>query len=150
VIVTGFVPDLAAYYHSASVVAAPLRFAAGTQNKVIEAMACGRPVVATPESLAGLEAQGRSVAIEARREEFLEGLSCVLGSESRCRRLAERGRAYVEAYHDWDRIASQMLRLLAEAANQSNATGKQASGQTGEGQSARLPVSPFASSRRSA
>jgi len=115
VVVTGFVPDLAEYYHGASVVAAPLRFAAGTQNKVIEAMACGRPVVATPESLAGLETQGRPIAVEARREEFLEGIAHVLGSASRSRRLAERGRAYVEAFHDWDLIASLMLRVLAEA-----------------------------------
>jgi glycosyltransferase involved in cell wall biosynthesis len=150
IVVTGYVPDLATYYHSASVVAAPLRFAAGTQNKVIEAMACGRPVVATPESLAGLAAQGRSVAVEARREDFLEGLSHVLGSEGRSRRLGERGRAYVEAFHDWDRIASLMLRLLAEVAKESIATGRQTSEQTGKGQCARLPVGPLARSGRSA
>jgi glycosyltransferase involved in cell wall biosynthesis len=123
VVVTGFVPDLAAYYHSASVVVAPLRFAAGTQNKVIEAMACGRPVVATPESVAGLEAPARSVVVEATRAEFLDSLRDVLASQSRSRWLAERGRAYVEEYHDWDRIASLMLRLLVEVAYQSNVGG---------------------------
>ena len=79
-------------------------------------MACGRPVVATPESLAGLATQGRTVAVEARREEFLEGLAHVLGSASRSMRLAERGTAHVEAFHDWDRIASLMLHVLAEVA----------------------------------
>jgi sugar transferase (PEP-CTERM/EpsH1 system associated) len=45
IMVTGFVQDLAAMYNSASVVVAPLRFGAGTQNKVLEAMAMGIPVV---------------------------------------------------------------------------------------------------------
>ncbi|NIV31315.1 MAG: glycosyltransferase, partial [Anaerolineae bacterium] len=55
--VTGFVPDLNAHLNNAAVFAAPLRFAAGIQNKVLEAMAAGRPVVTTSLVNDGLGAQ---------------------------------------------------------------------------------------------
>ncbi|RYZ45040.1 MAG: glycosyltransferase, partial [Sphingobacteriales bacterium] len=52
--VTGFVKDLSAMYASASIVVAPLRFGAGTQNKVLEAMAMGVPVVSRNIGFNGL------------------------------------------------------------------------------------------------
>ncbi|NDC41928.1 MAG: glycosyltransferase, partial [Chitinophagia bacterium] len=61
--VTGFVKDLAAMYNSASVVVAPLRFGAGTQNKVLEAMAVGVPVVCSHIGFAGLGIQSGEGAI---------------------------------------------------------------------------------------
>jgi glycosyltransferase involved in cell wall biosynthesis len=54
VIVTGRVPDVRPFIAHADVVVAPLRIARGTQNKVLEAMAMARPVVATPEAFEGL------------------------------------------------------------------------------------------------
>ena len=62
--VTGFVPDLNAHLNKAAVFVAPLRFAAGIQNKVLEAMAAGRPVVTTSLVNDGLGAQpGREILV---------------------------------------------------------------------------------------
>ncbi len=52
--VTGFIPELQEMYNAASVVVAPLRFGAGTQNKVLEAMAMGIPVVCSNIGFEGL------------------------------------------------------------------------------------------------
>jgi sugar transferase (PEP-CTERM/EpsH1 system associated) len=52
--VTGTVPDVRPYLSHARVAVAPLRMARGVQNKVLEAMAMARPVVASPQALAGI------------------------------------------------------------------------------------------------
>ena len=64
VTVTGYVPDTREYLKMATVVAAPLRIARGIQNKVLEAMAMGIPVVATPQAFEGIEAEpGRDLIL---------------------------------------------------------------------------------------
>ena len=56
VTVTGTVPDVRPYLQHAAVVVAPLRVARGIQNKILEAMAMARPVVATDACGAGIDA----------------------------------------------------------------------------------------------
>jgi glycosyltransferase involved in cell wall biosynthesis len=53
--ITGFIPELSVMYQQAAVVVSPLRFGAGTQNKVLEAMAMGIPVVSGNIGFNGLE-----------------------------------------------------------------------------------------------
>ena len=121
VALSGYVADMAAQYHRASVVAAPVRFATGTQNKVLEAMACGRPVVATPQCTSGLEPCGRAAVVESARDTFLDALGSVMEDGAKPRRLAEAGRAYVEEHHDWNKIAPQLLTVLATVARKGSA-----------------------------
>jgi len=56
VIVTGEVPDVRPWLAAASVVVAPLKIARGIQNKVLEAMAMGRAVVASSGAFEGIDA----------------------------------------------------------------------------------------------
>ena len=58
--VTGTVDDLRPYLEEAAVYCAPLRFAAGIQNKLLEALAMELPVVTTPIAAAGLEPGARA------------------------------------------------------------------------------------------
>jgi len=81
-------------------------------------MACGRPVVTTPQCAWGLEPCGRHIVIEARRDQFLDALGAMIEDGSQQRLLGEAGRAYVERCHDWESIAPQMLELLARVAQQ--------------------------------
>src|SRR5699024_4917517 len=55
VTVTGRVPDVRPYLHHAALVVAPLRIARGLQNKVLEALAMDRPVLATPQAWEGID-----------------------------------------------------------------------------------------------
>ena len=54
VTVTGHVPDMRPYLQAATLAVAPMAYGAGIQNKVLEAMACGTPVVASPQAVAAL------------------------------------------------------------------------------------------------
>jgi glycosyltransferase involved in cell wall biosynthesis len=69
VVVTGYVEDIRPYLEGAAVFAAPLRFASGIQNKLLEAMAMSVPVVTTPVAAAGLRGDdGRAAPLNVARE----------------------------------------------------------------------------------
>jgi len=106
--VTGAVPDVRPHLAEAAVVVAPLRIARGIQNKVLEGMAAGRPVVATPQALDGIEAvAGRDVLTGADAESFAAAVGDVL-AKTAPKDLAVNGRACVLRRHQW----SAQLRAL--------------------------------------
>ena len=89
--VTGRVADVRPYLAHAALVVAPLRIARGIQNKVLEAMAMARPVLATPQAFAGLHAApgqdllvgADAAALGALAAEVLEGRHDALGAAAR-------------------------------------------------------------------
>ncbi len=79
--VTGRVPDVRPYLARAAAVVAPLRIARGVQNKVLEAMAMARPIVATPNAVQGIEGVTRSeLTVAETASEFAAGVARVLDS----------------------------------------------------------------------
>lgn len=107
--VTGFVQDLAAMYDSASVVVAPLRFGAGTQNKVLEAMAMGVPVVCSHIGFGGLGIQSGEGAIMQRDPNAFAGSVCeLLSSEEKRRSVGQAGLSVIRNNFDWDIIAKRL------------------------------------------
>ncbi len=113
VVVVGQVPDVRPHVARAAVTVVPLRIARGVQNKVLEAMALGRPVIASPESLAGLRAEPGVHALAASTPgEWVEAISSLLKDEDWRRRLGRAAREYVEEQHRWDVCLAPMLPLL--------------------------------------
>lgn len=104
--VHGFVDDLRPLYARADVVVAPLEVSAGTNIKVLEAMACGKTVVTTPVGCAGLELADREDAFI--REDWGEFAGAVCGalSDSSLRtRMGARARKTAEERFSWSSIA---------------------------------------------
>ncbi len=100
--VTGYVPDVRAYLIDAAVAVAPLRIARGTQNKILESMAMGIPVVATPEAAKGIQAvPGRHLLVADRAEAFASQVVEVLQNAELRKDLSEAGRRQVESVHSW-------------------------------------------------
>ena len=100
--VTGAVPKVWPHLAEAGVVVAPLRFARGIQNKVLEGLAAARPVVATSAALEGLEVTpGREVLAADEPAAFAEAVLQVLGGVAPAD-MGSRGRAFVERHHQWD------------------------------------------------
>ncbi len=115
--VTGFVKDLAATYNSASVVVAPLRFGAGTQNKVLEAMAMGVPVVCSHIGFGGLGIKnGEGAIMQKDPDDFANSVIAVLSSEDKRRRVGEEGVKVVRRRFDWDIIALTLEGYFEEIA----------------------------------
>jgi len=113
--VTGFVKDLAAMYNSASVVVAPLRFGAGTQNKVLEAMAMGIPVVCSNIGFAGLGIQsGEGAIMQTQPKAFADSVIDLLSSEDMRRSTGEAGIRVIKNRFDWDAIAGTLENYFNE------------------------------------
>jgi sugar transferase (PEP-CTERM/EpsH1 system associated) len=102
VIVTGFVKDIRRYYKMADLCVIPLRIARGIQNKILEAMAFGVPVVATAQTIAGIKAvPGKDVEIAENTDEFVAKTIQILHNERQRQLVGENGRNVVKTYYDW-------------------------------------------------
>jgi sugar transferase (PEP-CTERM/EpsH1 system associated) len=100
VIVTGPVPDVRPWIAHAAAAVAPLRIARGIQNKVLEAMAMARPVIASPEAFEGLAATpGRDLLVADGATATLAAIGAVLDGAHPG--LGAAARAAVRAGHDW-------------------------------------------------
>lgn len=110
--VTGAVPDIRPYLAHAVAAVAPLRIARGLQNKVLEAMAMARPVVATPAAMEGIDigadyADCVQDAPERQREQLQRLLE--RGDEQG---LGPLGRTFVLRHHAWDAHLAELDRVL--------------------------------------
>lgn len=102
VIVTGFVDDVRDYYYRAKVFIAPLRSGTGIQNKVLEAMACGVPVVSTKYGNSGIQAtNGKEIVIADTPIEFAESVVSMLKSMDDRKRISEEARRLVVERFSW-------------------------------------------------
>jgi glycosyltransferase involved in cell wall biosynthesis len=112
VVVTGRVEDVSPFLDRAAIVLAPLRIGGGMRVKVMEALAGGKAVVATPLALEGLDvADGDQVRIGRTDEELIRATVDLLQHPDRRVRLAERARAWAVSALSWDRPAAAFDRL---------------------------------------
>ena len=116
--VTGHVPDVRHHLKDAALSIAPLRIARGTQNKILESMASGLPVVATPEAVKGVQATpGLHLFVAEDSHKFAETAIDLLTNAQLRRTLSEAGRKQVEEAHVWPTSMKLVDELLAEASS---------------------------------
>ena len=106
IVLHDFVEDLRPLYAQASVVVAPLLVSAGTNIKVMEAMACGKAIVSTPTGCAGLELDdGRDLLIRTGAADFAAAVCGLLGDAALRGTIAAQARRTVESRFSWTAIA---------------------------------------------
>ena len=103
VTVTGTVEEPADWIARAAVCVAPIRAAAGLQNKLLEAMAMAKAVVATPVANEGIKApDGEAVLLAEEPAQFAQAVLALLADPGRRRELGAAARAFVEAKWTWE------------------------------------------------
>ncbi len=113
--VTGSVPDVRPYIRHAKIVVAPLRLARGIQNKVLEAMAMARPVVASPEALEGIDASiGDEITLADGVTEFVSKAINLLDDTNRDL-IGDRARTRVISDYGWSSNLEGLKTVLENA-----------------------------------
>jgi sugar transferase (PEP-CTERM/EpsH1 system associated) len=96
------VPDVRPYLGRACVALCPIRIRAGIQNKLLEAMALGVPVVATRVCTEGLQLEpGKHLLVADGPARFASAIELFLDNVALREQVMQAGRAYVEEHHNW-------------------------------------------------
>lgn len=111
--VTGRVPATPPYFDQATVAIAPLRLARGVQNKVLEAMSMGLPVVATPQAAQGLGAvPAGTLCVASTAEATIAAIAALFEDPARARREGAAAAQWVRDNFRWQNVHQRLDALL--------------------------------------
>lgn len=115
--VTGTVPDVRDHVTDAAITVAPLKIARGTQNKILESMAMGVPVVCSDVASGGVDAEpGNHLEVASTVDDYVETLLRILGAPEERARLAREGRDRVLDRHNWRSSMRKLDSIIASVA----------------------------------
>jgi glycosyltransferase involved in cell wall biosynthesis len=114
---TGWVEEMAPQFERAHVVAVPILSGGGTRLKVVDGLASGRPVVATPMGAEGIAARdGEEIVLARDPEGFATALLRLLAEPAEAARIGAAGRRLAEERYDWRTIGDRLADLLEQLA----------------------------------
>ena len=113
---TGYLPDVRALIARSAAAVVPLRLGGGTRLKIIEAMALGTPVVATPKGAEGLAVTpGTNILLANSPGEFADAVVLVLSNPNLRQQISVEGRRLVAQHYDWSILGDELSRIVEEA-----------------------------------
>lgn len=112
--VTGRVPDVRPYLAQATIFVCPLRIGAGIKNKVLEALAMGIPVIASPISMEGIQAKDGGQVLVADIGAIPEKVIYLLKNQALQQILSQNGRPLIEEKYSWESVAERYEILYRE------------------------------------
>jgi sugar transferase (PEP-CTERM/EpsH1 system associated) len=111
--VTGSVPDVRPFLAHATLSVAPLRIARGIQNKVLEAMAMARTVVASPQAMEGIRATaGQELFVAGDANDYVDRILSLLNADSRIADIGRAARLRVLADYSWDSSLNRLDAMI--------------------------------------
>ncbi|MFL5707180.1 MAG: glycosyltransferase [Ktedonobacteraceae bacterium] len=116
--VTGYVDDLRSYVGRAEIMLSPMVYSVGIQNKVLEAMALGTPVIVATKAAAALDAlPGQDLLVAGSAQEFAEAALRLMSDAELRTSLSQHGRNYVERHHNWKVLTDQLVDVYKRASS---------------------------------
>ena len=119
VTVTGSVPQVQPYVQRSALMVAPLAIARGTQNKILEAMAMGVPVVTSSIAAGGVDAEpGAHLLVADDAPALADAVLRIIDNPAERQRLSEAGRARVLSHHAWSRSMQRLDAIISGCVRQ--------------------------------
>lgn len=119
--VTGTVEDVRPYIAEQTLMVCPIRAQGGIKNKLLETLAMGKTVVASPESVEGLDVRdGQELVVASGTEAFAGACVRLLHSAAERKHLEARARAWA-LEHTWERTVAAFEKVYGEAASTNSA-----------------------------
>jgi glycosyltransferase involved in cell wall biosynthesis len=117
--VTGKVDDMRPYLTKATLSAAPISYGVGIQNKVLEAMACATPVIASQQAVSALGVEaGKDIVVADNSLDFANKVISLLDEREQRESVGRAGRQFVERNHDWAVLAARLEEVYTQSLNQ--------------------------------
>ncbi|WP_158971678.1 TIGR03087 family PEP-CTERM/XrtA system glycosyltransferase [Paraglaciecola sp. L3A3] len=114
--VTGFVEDIKPYFDQANIFVAPFRIARGVQNKILQAFACGLPVVATSMGAEGVRYHAdEDILLADTPREYIEKISLLMRDKELYDKLSKNALDNIKNNYSWDSKLAPLKRLVAPA-----------------------------------
>jgi len=111
--VTGLVEDIVPFYQKADIFVAPFRIARGVQNKILQALACGLPVITTRLGLEGINATpGEDILVADTEQEFFEAIKKILETETLYNSLSLNGVELIQREYSWDSVLQGLAKAI--------------------------------------
>jgi len=113
--ITGFVDDIMPYFNQANIFIAPFRISRGIQNKVLQAMSCGIPVVSTELGAEGIKAQqGNNMIIANTAEEFKSACIQLANDPNQRKTLGLNANNTINEHYSWDGVLLKLKQIIDE------------------------------------
>jgi glycosyltransferase involved in cell wall biosynthesis len=107
--VAGRIPDIRTAFKSSHLLLAPVFSGKGTRYKILEAMACGTPIVATDTAVEGLNVTDqKQVLIANQAQDMAQAAVHLIENQELWQQLSEQGHRFVQKKYDWSLIAQQL------------------------------------------
>lgn len=107
--VTGRVDDVRPYVQQSALSIVPLEIARGTQNKILESMSMGVPVVCSPVAARGIDAVPEEhVLVAESAEDYVKQIGRIIDDNSERKRLSKAGRLRMLSHHSWNIAMEKM------------------------------------------
>lgn len=118
IVITGFVESIAEYLNRSELFFCPLLYGAGMKYKILEAMACGLPVISTSVGISGIKniVNGYHFILADTLEEQISAIKKALSSNETKKQLANHALEYIKEYPDWDRVVKQYSEIMISCA----------------------------------
>lgn len=113
--VTGFVEDIKPYFDQANIFVAPFRLARGVQNKVLQAFACGLPVVATSMGAEGIRyTESKDILLADTPEKFIQQITKLVDESTLYQSISKEALKTIDDHYSWDSILAPLNNLVAK------------------------------------